>query len=86
MSEFDLTPQPNRAERRLRNRKDAAAYVKENYGRPCTASYLAKLAVKGEGPRYRKINGRWAVYDEPDLDSWALSQLGPIVGSTSEVA
>jgi hypothetical protein len=86
VSEFDLSPQPNRAERRFRSRKDSAAYVQHKYGRPCSASYLAKLAVRGEGPPFRKINGRWVVYEDPDLDAWALSQLSEPVGSASDTS
>jgi hypothetical protein len=50
-------------------RADAARYVREQWGAPCSPSWLAKLAVTGAGPRFRKI-GRFPVYTRGDLDIW----------------
>ncbi|MFN3722274.1 MAG: DNA-binding protein [Paracoccaceae bacterium] len=65
-------------------RVPAAEYVKERYGF-CTAGTLARLAVIGGGPRYRKI-GKWPVYTPEDLDAWAQSKISQPVSSTSEYA
>jgi hypothetical protein len=44
---------------KLRNRKDAAAYIREKYARPCTVGLLNKLAVKGTGPEFRRSGARF---------------------------
>ncbi len=62
----------------------AAEYVHARYGF-CTAGTLAKLAVTGGGPRFRKI-GKWPVYTPEDLDAWAQSKISQPVSSTSEYA
>jgi hypothetical protein len=67
----------------LRRRKDAAKYLTEKYGSPVSASFLAQRAVAGDGPPYR-LAGRDAIYEEPDLDVYGLSRLGPKIHSTSE--
>jgi hypothetical protein len=63
-------------------RKDAAAYLKENYGHSSERS-LSKLATIGGGPVYRKV-GRIVVYTKSDLDAWALAKISAPVTSTSE--
>jgi hypothetical protein len=63
-------------------RADAAAYVSERYGFPCSRQWLAKLAVIGGGPVFRKA-GRFPIYKPSDLDSWAQSRIGPAQTSTS---
>lgn len=35
-------------------RTDAATYVRQTWGIPCSPKWLAKLAVVGGGPTYRK--------------------------------
>jgi len=69
---------------KLRNRKDAATYVREKYARPCTVGLLNKLAVKGTGPEFRRSGGRWVVYEESALDTWARALIGEPQKSTSE--
>lgn len=69
---------------RPRNRKDAADYIKQKHGRPCSKGLLDKLAVTGKGPIFRKISGRFVVYEEPALDEWCADQIGPPQRSTSE--
>ena len=59
----------------LRSRPEAARRVREVHGVPCESSRLAKEAHFGTGPIYRIIGGR-AYYDDADLDTWALSQIG----------
>lgn len=65
-------------------RDEAAAYIRERYRLPCADKYLAKLAVVGGGPKFRKAS-RWPIYDVADLDAWAQSRISPKVGSTSEL-
>jgi hypothetical protein len=70
---------------RLLRRTEAAKYVTENYGFPCSPKTLAKLAcVSSEGPPFR-MAGRIPLYPIPNLDAWAQSKIGPLVRSTSEV-
>jgi hypothetical protein len=60
-------------------RDDAAAYVRQKHKISCTAGYLAKLASVGGGPVFHRLHNRWTVYEEKDLDSWALSRIsGPM--------
>jgi hypothetical protein len=66
-------------------RADAATYVTERYGFPCSRQWLAKLAVIGGGPVFRKA-GRFPIYKPADLDTWARSRIGPAQTSTSESA
>lgn len=65
-------------------RSEAAAYVRDNYRLPCADKYLAKLAVTGGGPKFRKAS-RWPIYDIADLDAWAQSRISPKVTSTSQL-
>jgi hypothetical protein len=69
--------------RRFLRRADAAIYIAEQYGFPCSRQWLAKLAVLGGGPAFRKA-GRYPIYDPADLDSWAQARIGPKQQSTSE--
>ena len=65
------------------NRKSAAKYVREKYSQSVSTDFLAKAAVYGGGPAYRKIGGD-AIYEEDDLDLWAKGRIGPKIYSTSE--
>ena len=65
-------------------RKQAAKHIKDKYGQPVTNSLLAKLAVYGGGPPFRKTGGE-AIYEELDLDLWAESRIGPKIHSTAEL-
>jgi len=65
------------------NRADAAAYIREKWGRPCSSNLLAKLAVRGSGPQFVKI-GRFPVYTFPWLDDWVKPQIVGPLQSTSE--
>ena len=66
------------------HRKDAAKYVRDEHGQPCSPKTLAKLAVVGGGPAYRKA-GKFPLYEPDDLDEWALAKLSPKVRSSSEL-
>ena len=69
----------------LFRRVNAARYVQETYGFPCSPKTLAKLACVGSrGPPFRKA-GRVPLYPKSGLDEWAQSKIGPLVRSTSEV-
>jgi hypothetical protein len=76
----DIAP----ARRRLPRRWEAADYVKTEWGIPLSPRTMAKQAVVGGGPKFRKA-GRVPLYDAPDLDEWAKSKLTDLVASTSEL-
>jgi hypothetical protein len=69
---------------KYRSRKAASEYLFEVWGLKRSANYLAKLAVVGGGPPFRKA-GRNPLYTDDDLDDWARSLIGPLVRSTSEL-
>jgi hypothetical protein len=75
----------NDAPRPYRRRQAAAQYVRDRWGLPCQPSWLAKLAVLGGGPVFRRC-GRFPVYDEDALDAWARSRLSGPMRSTSDAA
>ena len=79
-----ICDEPERLERLLR-RTEAAKYVTETFGLPCSPRTLAKLAcVSSDGPPFR-LAGRFPLYPTSGLDNWARSKIGPLVRSTSEV-
>jgi hypothetical protein len=67
---------------RLR-RSIASDYLREVHGVSLSPATLAKLAVIGGGPRFRR-DGRFPLYDLPELDTYAVARLGPLRASTSE--
>ncbi len=66
-------------------RKDAAEYVRTEWGLPCAVQTLAKLAVIGGGPTFRKA-GRYPLYRPNDLDTWVKAKIGEPCRSTSDIA
>ena len=64
-------------------RKEASRYLKDNWGVDRAPATLAKLAVIGGGPTFRRI-GRVPLYEPDCLDQWAESKLGPRLKSTSD--
>lgn len=62
---------------RRMNRAEAARYLKDQWGIPCSPATLAKWAcVAGcDGPPYRKFNQRYTIYAVEDLDAWAKRRL-----------
>ncbi len=66
-------------------RDQAAGYVRDNWGLPCSTKWLAKLAVVGGGPVYCKA-GRTPLYTMNDLDRWAKGRIGSPRRSTSVLA
>lgn len=71
--------------RKLLRRKAASGYLDETHGVVRAPSTLAKLAVTGGGPVFRRI-GRVPLYSTNDLDDWVTSNLSPPMRSTSEAA
>lgn len=69
---------------RYLRRKAAAEYVVVKWGMPCSSRWLAKLAVVGGGPVYRKA-GRFPIYAPTDLDAWAEQRISAPRRSTSVV-
>lgn len=68
---------------RYLRRAEAADYVRSQWSLPCARQTLAKLAVTGGGPTFRKA-GRYPLYTIGDLDSWAQAKIGRPQKSTSE--
>lgn len=66
-------------------RDDAARYVRETWGLPCSPKWLAKLAVIGGGPVFRKA-GKTPLYAPDDLDSWVQTRMSAPRRSTSVLA
>jgi len=69
---------------RLLRRDEAASYVTEKWGYPCSKRTLAKYAVVGGGPRFQKAS-RFPLYHPDELDMWVNSKLSRLVNSTSEL-
>jgi hypothetical protein len=80
-----LSKAPANKQERLRRRVAAAEYIQSRWGIPCAPKSLAKWAVTGGGPEFRKA-GRIPLYPQDALDDWAQSKLGPRVRSTSELS
>ena len=70
---------------RYLRRELSAQYVREKWGLPCSTKWLAKLAVIGGGPLFRKA-GRTPIYAPADLDAWAQARIGQPQKSTSDKA
>jgi hypothetical protein len=75
----------NVAREQLLRRTEAARYLVETWRISCSVATLAKLAVGGGGPEFRKA-GRTPLYPQDGLDSYAQSKMSPRVRSTSELA
>jgi hypothetical protein len=57
-----------------KRRHSASIYLRERWGLNFAPATMANLAVTGEGPIYRLV-GKYAVYADEDLDSWAQSRI-----------
>ena len=66
-------------------RRAASQYLRETHGLERAPSTLAKLAVIGGGPIFRRA-GRIPLYSPNDLDCWAESLLSAPMRSTSDTA
>lgn len=69
----------------LLRRIEAARHIREKWGYPCSPKTLAKYAVIGGGPPFRKA-GRYPLYDTRDLDAWMTDKLSDPIPSTSALA
>jgi hypothetical protein len=67
------------------SRKDAAAYLKSRFGLQIGAQWLAKAAVRGDGPVFHK-SGKAAVYAPGDLSTWARARMSPAVSRARDLA
>jgi hypothetical protein len=68
---------------RYLRRKQAARYLLETHGLERAPATLAKLAVIGGGPAFRRA-GRIPLYAPADLDDWVASILSEPIRTTSE--
>jgi hypothetical protein len=64
-------------------RDQAAQYVRNQYGFPCSTALLHKLASLGGGPVYRRAN-RVPLYARSDLDAWAESRISAPMRKASD--
>lgn len=62
-------------------RNEAALYIVDTWGFPCSRQWLAKLATVGGGPVFYKA-GRYPVYATSDLDAWAKARLSEPMRAT----
>jgi hypothetical protein len=81
---MDKDPNPV-AQEQLLLRPEAAKYLISRWRIPCSVSTLAKLAVIGDGPEFRK-SGRTPLYPQDALDAYAQAKLTRRVRSTSELS
>ena len=65
-------------------RTEAAEYVRNELGIPCSVGYLAKLASIGGGPVFHKVHTRLAVYSIDELERWAKTRLSPPITRSCE--
>lgn len=65
-------------------RREASAYLWDRRGIKRSPGTLAKLAVIGGGPQFRKA-GRAVIYEAVDLDAFADEITSAPVRSTSEL-
>ena len=82
VSQGESFTRPSASSRPLR-RSEAADHISAKHF-PCSPKTLAKLAVVGGSPPFRKV-GRIPLYAVSDLDEWAIAKIGPRVSSTSEL-
>jgi hypothetical protein len=64
-------------------RIEAARYITDNWF-PRSPKTLAKLAVIGGGPAFRKA-GRVPLYSASSCDQYGKSKIGPLVHSTADL-
>lgn len=77
------TASPAGAPPRFLRRKQAGAYLLDNYGFGA-ARTLAKGVVTGDSPEFFKA-GRIVLYTKEALDNWALAKIGAARRSTSDI-
>jgi hypothetical protein len=57
----------------IMHRADAARYIREAHGIPCTTWTLLGYECNGGGPAFREA--KFPIYSRYDLDTWARSRL-----------
>lgn len=67
------------------SRREASQYLKDQWGIRLSEGHLKNLAQTGDGPPFEK-DGRFAVYQPENLDTYASERLSPLVRSTSELS
>jgi hypothetical protein len=83
--EMDVNPDTESVAReRLLRRVEASHYLNEIWRIPHSPATLAKLAVVGGGPEFRKA-GRTPLYPQDGLDTYAQHKMSRRVRSTSEL-
>ena len=78
---MSLKHSPSKQVRRLR-RAAASVYLKEIWGLEYSPRTLAKLACIGGPPM--EYAGRFPLYTDGNLDTWASEKISPPVASTSQ--
>ena len=68
----------------LLSRAEASVYLQQFWKMPHSVGTLAKLAVVGGGPEFRKA-GRVPLYPQDGLDTYARSKLTRRVRTTTEL-
>jgi hypothetical protein len=64
-------------------RKLASEYLAAEHGVTLSPATLAKLAVTGGGPAFRK-DGPYPIYERRHLDVFAVQRLGPLHQTTGD--
>ena len=82
MSEQSISTNSHHWPARMR-RRVASEYLFKEHGVSLSPATLAKLAVIGGGPSFRK-DGPFPLYERSDLDTFATVRLGPLRTSTSD--
>jgi len=65
------------------SRTQASEYLSEKHGVKRAPGTLAKLAVVGGGPKFRKVGTRQVCYDRADLDHWVRQLIGKPFANTT---
>jgi len=67
-------------------RPEASAYLLLQHGIRRKVGTLAKLAVLGGGPAFRKIGARTVAYDVSELDRWADDMVSAPRSNTAQTS
>jgi hypothetical protein len=61
---------------------EAVVYLRRAHGIRTTVGTLARYRCVGIGPRFRKAGPKAVLYDDEDLDAWAIEKVGSLRNST----
>ena len=67
-------------------RPEACIFLKTTFGLTISPKTLAKYATTGGGPKYHKFGYKTVVYDEQELQQWAISRISTAISNSCEVA